>query len=86
MTEPKEAVRTVSDYLNNMCVVPEEFVQEMECEHRTLQQKFTELCFLWIKHNARKEELQYDGRNEYTVKMCKEINNAVDLPDRMPFI
>lgn len=55
------------------------FVQGMAREHRTLQQSFTGLCVAWMKELARMEECNcYDGRNEASVKLAKEIFAKVE--------
>ena len=82
----EHTAKTVTDYLNGMRAHESEFIEAMSREHRTLQQEFTGLCLLWIKHCAELKEFEYDGRNEYSHIKCKEIADAVELPDSMPFI
>jgi len=86
MPSTKEAVRTMSDFVNNMCHDPQEFVDLMAREHRTLQQCFTNLCFRWIRKCAEQgEEGNFDLRNEYSCQKSAEIVKAVDVHD-CPFI
>jgi hypothetical protein len=84
----QEAVRMMSDFVNNMCMDPKEFAEGMGNEHRTLQQTFTNLCFEWIKFNAEQYDKKiFDGRNEYSCKVCKEIVEKVEAVGyRCPFI
>lgn len=84
----QEAVRTMSDFVNNMSMNPKEFVEGMGNEHRTLQQTFTNLCFEWIKYNAAQFDKKiYDGRNEFSCKVCKEITEKVEWVNySCPFI
>lgn len=74
-TEAKETVRTISDFINNYNMRPQEFIDEMGREHRTLQQNFTRLVFMWIEHCAT-DEYQYDLRNEMTHRISKETIQA----------
>ena len=76
----EEAARTLSDFVNDMNADEKHFIETMAREHRTLQQSFTGLCFAWIKRCAEQAESgNYDGRNEYSVKMCKEITEKTEL-------
>jgi len=76
----QEAVRTMSDFVNDMARDEKGFLTKMGQEHRTLQQSFTGLCFAWIKKCAEKADSGlFDGRNEYSVKKCKEILEKVEL-------
>lgn len=74
---PEETVGTLIGFLNRMPVETAAFIKLMSWEHRTLQQAFTGVCLAWIRHMASLEENLYDGRNEYSVKICKEIIAAV---------
>ena len=51
MREAKEVVDMVADFLNVFGDSKriQEFVSEMESQHRTLQQSFTRLCMAWLK-------------------------------------
>jgi hypothetical protein len=60
--ETKELVQDITDYLNTFNSKEKEFCEAMSCEHRTLQQNFTRLCFQWIEHCA-SLEYRTDGRN-----------------------
>ena len=74
----KMIVEMVFNHINNICFDSTKFVEFASRQHRTLQQTFTNLCFAWIRHLASLEEYQYDGRNEASVKMAKEIVEKVD--------
>jgi len=52
------------------------FVRQMSFQHRTLQQSFTQLCFMWIKF-AGSDEYRFDGRNQATHEECKKIKEAL---------
>jgi len=81
--EAQGVVDTVSRYVN--CFGADEmsklFVERMSREHRTLQQAFTRLCFMWIQHLAKLESNHYDLRNEASVKAAKKIMSHVDEYD-----
>ena len=71
-TQAKEVVNNVTDYLNSFSNKNKEFIQEMNREHRTLQQNFTKLCMVWLE-NCASEEYRFDGRNEASHKISKEM-------------
>ena len=74
MSKPtaKETVETVTDYLNSFSSKEKEFIEEMNREHRTLQQSFTKLCLAWLE-NCANEEYRFDGRNEASHTVSKEL-------------
>ncbi len=74
-----ELAKQVSQGLNSYSRGPirQAFCQEMRKQHRTVQQIFTGLCLEWLHVLSR--ETQYDGRNEASVKIAREIDTAVDL-------
>ena len=76
MTNPTKA-SVVADMVNSFTFRPEDFCKDMCKEHRTLQQSFTTLCLEWIK-TCSKEDYRYDGRNEYSHFIAKEIADAYD--------
>jgi hypothetical protein len=71
-TQAKEVVINVTDYLNSFGNKNKEFIQEMNREHRTLQQNFTKLCMAWLE-NCASEEYRFDGRNEASHNVSKEM-------------
>jgi hypothetical protein len=48
------------------------FIQQMNSQHRTLQQAFTKLCLAWIE-NCAGENYRHDLRNEASHKVSKEL-------------
>ena len=74
MSKPtaKQTVETVTDYLNTFSETEQAFIQEMNREHRTLQQSFTKLCLAWLE-NCASENYHFDGRNEASHKVSKGI-------------
>jgi hypothetical protein len=74
MTKPtaKQTVETVTDYLNSFSNKEKEFIQEMNKEHRTLQQSFTKLCLAWLE-NCASEDYRFDGRNEQSHGISKDV-------------
>lgn len=81
MSKPtaEEAVKVMSDFVNNMSLNEKEFAVLMSQEHRTLQQSFTNVCLAWMRELASKNEGQYDLRNEQSVKVAKEIIEKVEF-------
>lgn len=77
--------RTVSTFLNNMGSRRSEtgeplFIKTMAQDHRSIQQKFTNLTFSWIKHLS--EQQHWDLRNEASVLLAKEVFRRID-PDKI---
>ena len=79
MIDAKQAVETVTDYVNNMCHDPKEFVEQMARQHRTLQQSFTGVCLEWLKHLSTLNEGEFDPRNQDSVMVAKKLLKNVDL-------
>jgi hypothetical protein len=82
--EAHELAQAISRYLN---VYGESrlpmLVEELGRDHRTLQQKFTRVCMMWMEHLAKSD---YDMRNEASVMLARKIM-ALPARDRaLPFI
>ena len=55
------------------------FVEQMSCEHKTLQSDFTTLCLEWLlKCREMYEEDRYDGRNEHACRTGKVLMDYLD--------
>ena len=68
---PEEIAMNVSGMLNAMGNHnAKEFIKVMGNEHRTLQQRFTQLCFDWLQHC---DTMMTDGRNEASKEIAKKI-------------
>ena len=81
----KELARATADAVNSFSFNGKDFCQQMEHEHRTLQQSFTRLCFDWIKYCSEMEH--FDGRNEASVMACKKLREVIEAEDiGLPFI
>jgi hypothetical protein len=87
-----ETVQTVTSFLNTFSSMENDFIQEMNREHRTLQQNFTKLCLAWLE-NCAGENYRHDLRNEASHKISKELietflkNNYNFPPSKnIPFI
>jgi len=95
MTETVEIQRLVDNltkFVNSYTPASDEFISIMECEHRTLQQQFTRLVFLWIQHCA-SIDYRYDDRNRATHETCRKLLDAfrketgnIDPSNFLPFI
>jgi len=70
--QTKELVQDITDYLNTFNSKEKEFCEAMSCEHRTLQQSFTRLCFQWIEHCA-SDEYRIDARNEQSKSISLSV-------------
>jgi hypothetical protein len=72
--EANQIAHQMSSFLNTFSAKNKEFCEIMAQDHKTLQQRFTALCFEWIKHCSTDEYGQStDGRNEDTHRVCKMI-------------
>lgn len=63
MITAKEAVSTMTDFINNFSHDNIEFCQLMTHEHRYLQEEFTRLCLDWIS-TCGSDGYGFDRRNE----------------------
>ena len=83
-----EVAKEVSSLINSMSDGPTEvFLDEMNHDHRTLQQSFTKLCVKWLELQAAKEDGQFDGRNEASIELSKKFVERLDEADRaLPFV
>lgn len=73
-----ELAQQISRYLNTMGNDRlSGLVEELGRDHRTLQQKFTRLCMLWMEHLAGQQH--FDMRNEASVMLARKI---MELPAR----
>jgi len=73
--EAVELVKQVTGYLNTSLddAAITAFVDEMSCQHRTLQQNFTRMCAAWLEHLGTNVAEQYDLRNEASVMLGREF-------------
>jgi hypothetical protein len=62
------------------------FAEAWDNEHRTHHQIFMRWIVAFIRHNAAKNEGQFDLRNAATISLCKKIAEAVELPEGLPYI
>ena len=76
MKKDKEMAQQITQYVNNLSFSPDEFVNEMSRQHRTLQQRYTLLCVAWLKKLANTE--YYDDRNKASVEFAKSIKKELD--------
>ena len=64
------------------------FIQKMSVEHRSLQQRFTALCVMWLRDQATKFNTGcYDDRNRASCELAAHIiNNTTERQLTLPFI
>lgn len=73
MEQNTNIASVVTDMLNNYGTMEtNKFLQDMQREHRTLQQSFTKLCLLWLEQCA-SGEYRHDLRNEASHKISKAV-------------
>ena len=71
--EIKEIVDDITDMINSYSTKNSEiFIEQMELQHRTLQQSFTRLCLKWIEYVA-SSGYRIDGRNEASHDLCDAL-------------
>lgn len=64
-----------SGFVNSFIIDEKGFLDALLEEEADLQNKFTKVCFAWIKKMAYFKKLNwYDERNRYSVETCYEIN------------
>lgn len=79
-----EKAREISRVINDFGFSPSGVAEAMQNEHRTLQQSFTSLYLEWLKLVA-SDEYRYDGRNELSHIVAKELVGDKDI-GRLPMI
>jgi len=68
-------VEEITDFVNTYSLEGDRFNEAMSREHRTLQQSFTRLCLKWMEYVA-SDEYRFDGRNEDSHELCKDLITA----------
>lgn len=81
----KQIVQQIANYVNYYNNNTKEFVKEMDCQHRTLQQNFTRVCVAWLTHLSKLKENQYDDRNAASVKFAQSIKKELESA-KFPYI
>jgi len=81
MVEAKEVAQKISEYLNTFGVKRNinSLVEELEKEHPTLQQSFTQLCISWLQNLAKRE--YFDDRNKASVNLARKILQNLNKED-----
>ncbi len=80
----KDAVKTLSDFANAMCLERTEFAREVMREHKTLQQNIFSLFLKTVEEWSK--QTHFDSRNEFTVNKSKEIMKLFPHGTQTPFI
>ena len=80
----EKVVEAVSDFVNAMSSNTAKFAEEFAKQHRTLQQSFTRLCWVWFVNLSKRE--QFDRRNEASVELAKKIVNQFKDEAYLPLI
>lgn len=76
---PEDLAKVVAGAINSFGFDSKAFCKQMQNEHKTLQQTYTNLCLAWIKCLAESEDRYFDGRNEASRRIAKEICTKVDV-------
>jgi hypothetical protein len=64
----------ISDLVNSTLFSPIKVGKALANDHPYLQQETFKMMLAFIEHQADKNH--YDGRNEFTVKLCKELHKV----------
>jgi len=79
----KDLAQEVANALSNFDFKHDDFVREMNNQHRALQDCFNTLIIKWL--NNCKEQYKdgnYDGRNEYGVKLLAQLADEIRMIER----
>ena len=75
---PEALAVEMSNFINSSGTTDfKEFVEAMGDEHRTLQQAFTKVTLMWLAHLAELPEHGYDGRNEHSVVVARQVRGLL---------
>jgi hypothetical protein len=70
----KDVAKLMALFVNSFSIDEKAFIETFSKEHRTLQQSFTKLCWLWLK---KLDELGndgwYDDRNKASVEFAQKV-------------
>lgn len=81
----KDCARQIGDMVNSFSFSPMEIAKYFaQVEHRTIQQSLTRFCIAWLRVCA-SDDYGYDGRNEASHKLAKELLDGRDI-DGLPMI
>ena len=69
----KAAASELMTIVNETIFNPKQLVEELATHHRTLQQGLTRLVVEWIEYLADLKDGEYDGRNQASVELAKQI-------------
>lgn len=72
----------ISSFLN--CENMGFLMEAMSRQHRTLQQRFTAFALQWLFYLSRLDSADYDLRNEASVRVAKQVAEALDWQDVKP--
>ena len=75
-TQEEQLAEDITNSINSMLFDEVDFTKAMSNQHRTLQQKFTKMCFAWIEKLSQTEERFTDHRNKASVEISKKVINA----------
>ena len=85
MGKNKDKAREIESIVNDITFDAEGVAKSMTSAHKTLQQNFTRLCVEWLKVCA-SDEYAFDGRNEASHLVAKELMDGKDNLPPLPFI
>ena len=81
LNDGKDFANAMSSFLNGLGMdKKKEFIETMGREHCALQQQFTGICCMWIKHLSEKKF--YSPQMENSIEFAKEVVNKIH-PDKM---
>lgn len=75
-TKEEQLAEDITNSINSMLFDEVDFTKAMSNQHRTLQQKFTKLCFAWIEKMANTEPRFTDARNQASAEISKKVIDA----------
>lgn len=81
----KESATEIVSMLNTFGFDYKGVCTELRKKHPTLQQSFTRLCVEWLRKCAEDDPDTFDGRNEATHQLAKEVYPILQKTS-IPFI
>lgn len=83
----KDVAELMTKFVNSFSIDEKNFIEKMGGEHRTLQQSFTKLCWLWFVKMAELGSAgRFDDRNKASVELAQKVVQAFKDEAYFPMI
>ena len=82
-TNAQKTADSISKFVNSYGNNIEDLITCMAGDHRTLQQRFTQIAVMWLEQCAKNyEEGRYDLRNEASAQLGKKFVETISKAER----